>query len=91
MYQKILLAADGSDHSIRAASHAVKIAAIDKGTVDIVYVVDGKTAKEDVLHGLDKYEVKKERLAKLAPVAEVVEQAGIIMTDMCFVGSRDQQ
>ncbi|WP_018933038.1 universal stress protein [Gracilibacillus lacisalsi] len=77
MYQKILLAADGSDHSIRAASHAVKVAQIDQGKIDIVYAVDGKTSKEDVLHGLDKYEVKKERQEKLLPVIEVIEEAGL--------------
>jgi nucleotide-binding universal stress UspA family protein len=77
MYQKVLLAADGSDHSIRAASHAVKIAQIDQGKIDIVYAVDGKTSKEDVLHGLDKYEVKKERQEKLLPVIEVIEEAGL--------------
>ncbi|WP_163581826.1 universal stress protein [Gracilibacillus saliphilus] len=77
MYQKILLAADGSDHSIRAASHAVKVAQIDQGKIDIVYAVDGKTSKEDVLHGLDKYDVKKERQKKLLPVIEVIEEAGL--------------
>ncbi|MGP4042014.1 universal stress protein [Gracilibacillus sp. D59] len=77
MYQKILLAADGSDHSIRAASHAVKIAKIDQGKIDIVYAVDGKTSKEDVLHGLDKYDVKKERQEKIKPVMEVIEEAGL--------------
>ncbi|WP_208589904.1 universal stress protein [Gracilibacillus suaedae] len=77
MYQKVLLAADGSDHSIRAASHAVKVAQIDQGKIDIVYAVDGKTSKEDVLHGLDKYDVKKERQEKLQPVIEVIEEAGL--------------
>ncbi|MFD2657073.1 universal stress protein [Gracilibacillus thailandensis] len=77
MYQKVLLAADGSDHSIRAASHAVKVAQIDQGKIDIVYAVDGKTSKEDVLHGLDKYGVKKERQEKLLPVIEVIEEAGL--------------
>ncbi|QGH35440.1 universal stress protein [Gracilibacillus salitolerans] len=77
MYQRVLLAADGSDHSIRAASHAVKVAQIDQGKIDIVYAVDGKTSKEDVLHGLDKYDVKKERKEKLKPVMEVIEEAGL--------------
>ncbi|WP_058308032.1 universal stress protein [Gracilibacillus massiliensis] len=77
MYKKVLLAADGSDHSIRAASHAVKVAQIDQGKIDIVYAVDGKTSKEDVLHGLDKYEVKKEREQKLKPIIEVIESADL--------------
>ncbi|MDX8047429.1 universal stress protein [Gracilibacillus sp. S3-1-1] len=77
MYQKILLAADGSDHSIRAASHAVKIAQIDQGTIDVVYVVDSKTSKENVLHGVDKYEVKKVRQERIQPVIDVLEAAGL--------------
>ncbi|SFM43403.1 Nucleotide-binding universal stress protein, UspA family [Gracilibacillus orientalis] len=77
MYQKILLAADGSDHSIRAASHAIKVAQIDQGKIDILYAVDGKTSKEDVLHGLDKYDVKKERQEKLKPVIDIIEEAGL--------------
>ncbi len=77
MYKKVLLAADGSDHSIRAASHAVKVAQIDQGKIDIVYAVDGKTSKEDVLHGLDKYEVRKERKQKLKPIIEVIEAADL--------------
>lgn len=76
LYQKILLAADGSDHSIRAASHAVEVASIDKGNIDIAFVVDSKTSKEDILHGLDKYKVEQERKEKLKPVIDVIEQAG---------------
>ncbi len=77
MYKKILLATDGSEHSKRAASHAIKVASIDNGKIDIVYVVDGKTSKSDVLHGLDKYEVKKERMDKLKPTMELIEEAEI--------------
>ncbi|SHN36065.1 universal stress protein [Gracilibacillus kekensis] len=77
MYKKVLLAADGSDHSIRAASHAAKVAKIDQGKIDIVYAVDGKTSKEDVLHGLDKYQVKKERKEKLKPIIDVIEAADL--------------
>lgn len=77
MYKKILLASDGSAHSIRAAAHAIEIAQVDNGTVDIVYVVDGNTSKSDVLHGIDKYEVKKEREEKLKPVKSKITAAGI--------------
>ncbi|KAB8139305.1 universal stress protein [Gracilibacillus oryzae] len=74
MYKRILLAADGSDHSVRAASHAINLTNPHDGQIDLVYVVDGKTSKEDVLHGIDKYEVKKEREAKLRPIVELMQE-----------------
>ncbi|UOQ86386.1 universal stress protein [Gracilibacillus salinarum] len=77
MYRKILLASDGSEHSLRAASHAVELAKIDNSKVDVVYAVDGKTSKEDVLHGLDKYQVKKERELKIKPVVDKLKEANI--------------
>ncbi|SER42424.1 Nucleotide-binding universal stress protein, UspA family [Gracilibacillus ureilyticus] len=80
MYKKILLAADGSDHSIRAASHAINLAKLNDGQIDVVYAVDGKTSKEDVLHGIDKYEVKKERETKLKPIVDLLEEKHIAYT-----------
>ncbi|WP_018932294.1 universal stress protein [Gracilibacillus lacisalsi] len=77
MYKKILLATDGSEHSIRAASHAIEIAQVKNGSIDIVYVVDGNTSKSDVLHGIDKYEVKKEREEKFKPIRTKIKEAGI--------------
>ncbi|KAB8138035.1 universal stress protein [Gracilibacillus oryzae] len=77
MYNKILLATDGSEHSIRAASHAISLAQVDNGMIDIVYVVDGETSKSDVLHSVDKYEVKKEREEMLQPIKMKIESAGI--------------
>ncbi|PWU70380.1 MULTISPECIES: universal stress protein [Gracilibacillus] len=77
MYKKILLATDGSEHSVRAAEHAIEIAQLKNGTIDIVYVVDGNTSKTDVLHGVDKYEVKKEREEKIKPVKDKITSVGI--------------
>lgn len=77
MYKKIILATDGSDHSIRATSHAIQLAKIDQGQVDVVYVVDDKKSKEDVLHGIDKYDVNKERKAKLIPIIQLLEENNI--------------
>ncbi|MUV37969.1 hypothetical protein JNUCC1_01776 [Lentibacillus sp. JNUCC-1] len=51
MYKKILLASDGSDHALRAADHAFALAKNEEeAVVDIIYVVDTKHAKEDVIH-----------------------------------------
>ncbi len=77
MYKKILLATDGSEHSIRSTQHAVNFAKMSDGTVDVVYVVDSRTSKADVLHKLDKYQVKKEREAKIAPIVELLEESEV--------------
>jgi nucleotide-binding universal stress UspA family protein len=54
MFTKILLATDGSVHSLRAAEKAVALAK-NKPDAQIVvlYVVDGKTSKQDVLQSRD--------------------------------------
>ncbi|GAB2562811.1 universal stress protein [Gracilibacillus alcaliphilus] len=74
MYKKVLLAADGSDHSIRAASHAVQIAKIANGKIDIIFAIDDKTSKEEVLHNVDSHMIKQEREQKLAPVVDILEE-----------------
>ncbi len=77
LYNKILLAADGSQHSIRSAEHAIKLAEMFNGTIDVIYVVDSQKSKEDVLHHVDKYEVEHERKEKLRPIKELLETSGI--------------
>jgi len=61
MFQKILLAVDGSNHADHSAGYAVELAKKFQGTIDIVYVVDGNKAKRDVLSSTDKYQIKKKR------------------------------
>jgi nucleotide-binding universal stress UspA family protein len=69
MYNKILLATDGSVHSKRAADNALHIAACSPGsTVVIVYVIDPSRAKSDVLsnwNSLDVLGVRKERVKEI--------------------------
>jgi nucleotide-binding universal stress UspA family protein len=77
MFQKILLATDGSGHSIRATKHAIELAHKFKGNVDIVYVVDGGTAKADVLHAGSKFEIEKKRKERLKPIKDLVDKSGI--------------
>lgn len=55
MFKKILIAADGSDHSIRAAAKAIQLAEQNPDSeITVVYAVDGQTSKEDILHHFDK-------------------------------------
>ncbi|MGG0775470.1 universal stress protein [Bacillus rugosus] len=78
MYKNILLAADGSDHSIRSAEHAIRIAKlVPDSRVEIIYVKDFSKAKSEVLHTASSAELKMERRKKLEPILEKFEQAGV--------------
>jgi len=73
-----VIAADGSPHSLRAADHAMKIAACDpQALIVIVYALDSDHAKADVLHhwnALDRTDVRKKRVAE---VEEKATKAGV--------------
>ncbi|MBR7798082.1 universal stress protein [Agaribacter marinus] len=77
MFKRILLAVDGSEHSIRSARYAIELANKFEGTTDIIYVVDGKTAKEDVLHSTNKLEIEKKREEKLKPILDMLDKSGM--------------
>ncbi|MCD5322240.1 MULTISPECIES: universal stress protein [Pontibacillus] len=77
MYKRILLATDGSEHSVRSAKHASALANQFGGTVDIVFVIDGNKSKEDVLHNMTEYEIDLKRKEKTRAVQEVLEQEGV--------------
>ncbi|WP_175615620.1 universal stress protein [Piscibacillus halophilus] len=71
MYKKILLAADGSDHSIRTAEHAAELALRQEDAqITIIYVIDGDTSKHDVLEIGDKQTVEAKRQERLKPIEE---------------------
>lgn len=78
MYKKILLAADGSDHSIRATSEVIKIASMNETSiVTVVLVADYSQAKSDVLHSGSSVELDMKRRRKLMPVEELLRAANI--------------
>lgn len=77
MYKKILLAADGSDHSIRAAKEAIKVAGGEDAQITIVYVADHANAKNEVLHSGSSVELDLQRRKKLQPVEEAIATAKI--------------
>ncbi|MGM8366608.1 universal stress protein [Virgibacillus sp. W0181] len=71
MYKKILLAFDGSEHSLRATDEAAKIASLgEKSIVEIVLVADFSKAKSDILHSQGKDELELSRRKKLLPAEE---------------------
>ncbi|SFD38707.1 Nucleotide-binding universal stress protein, UspA family [Lentibacillus persicus] len=65
MFKRILLATDGSEHSVRSAEHAIQLAKQFNGTIDVVYVVNEETSKHDVLHNGSKYEIERKRKEKV--------------------------
>lgn len=78
MYQHILLAADGSENAIRAAKEAMKLASITKDSmIDLVYVVDFEKSKSDVLHASSPESLLLERRRKIAPIEQMIKEAGI--------------
>lgn len=75
MYQHIILAADGSEHSQRATEEAIKIASLVKGCkVEVLFVVDYSKSKTDVIHsqGIEGLEISRRK--KLLPIAEKLKE-----------------
>ncbi|GGJ95251.1 universal stress protein [Lentibacillus kapialis] len=77
MFKRILLATDGSKHSVRSANHAIQLANQFNGTIDVVYVVDEQTSKSDVLHNDSKYEIERKRKEKIQSVLEQLKETDI--------------
>ncbi|MCA0987247.1 universal stress protein [Guptibacillus algicola] len=78
MYQKILLATDGSEHSKRAAENAVNIAKCSQGSkLEVVYVVDADRAKSDVLTHWNSVDVNDSRKDQVSEVERIAKEAGV--------------
>jgi nucleotide-binding universal stress UspA family protein len=78
MYSKILLATDGSEHSIRAAEQAVGIAKCSSDSVlHLVYVVDGDTSKSDVLRNWNAADINDKRKERIRSVEEMIKASGV--------------
>jgi nucleotide-binding universal stress UspA family protein len=78
LFKKILLAADGSLHSVRAAQ---KVLALNSGTVEamveVVYVIDGDSSKADVLRKGDPDLIALSRREKLQPIEQLFQEANV--------------
>ena len=75
MYPSILLAADGSENSIRAAREAARLAnCSDDSTITIVFVADFDKAKQSVLHAQSKDSLEIKRRTQLAPIERVLQE-----------------
>ncbi len=75
MYKHILLAADGSENSLRAADEAIKIASlVEDSLIEIIYIVDFDDIKADVLHSESKVKLDHSRRKHLIPFEEINAQ-----------------
>lgn len=78
MYRKIIVAADGSNHSIRATEHAAAIATLTKDTVvEIVVVMDFAKVKSEFLHSQSPENLELEQRKKLFPVEAILKRNNI--------------
>ncbi|MGY0693722.1 universal stress protein [Virgibacillus sp. FSP13] len=77
MFKRIVLATDGSEHSIRSTRYAIELAEKFSGSIEVVYVIDGQTAKADVLHSGNKYEIARKRQEKIKSVVDLLEDVKI--------------
>ncbi|GAA3714759.1 universal stress protein [Salinicoccus jeotgali] len=76
MYKSILLAADGSDNSYRAAKEISKFH-FEGTVVTILNVIAYSDSKTDVLHGSNNRSLERERLAKISNITEYFEAENI--------------
>lgn len=78
MYQKILLAADGSENSIRAGQQAAQIASLSEGAiVEILFVMDFSKVRGEVLRSQSGEALELERRKKILPIEELFKQANV--------------
>jgi nucleotide-binding universal stress UspA family protein len=78
MYKHILLAADGSENSMRAAKEAIKLAGtLPDSLIDIVFVADFNKSKNDVLHAGTAEKLELERRRKLMPLESLIRESGL--------------
>ncbi|UOR13665.1 universal stress protein [Halobacillus amylolyticus] len=79
MFNKILLATDGSDHSNRAIEQTVKMVSPYKEqvTIDLIYAVDGETSKSDILKYGDSNTATIKRKEKFLDTIQHIKSQGI--------------
>lgn len=78
MYHRILVAVDGSEHSKRAASHAVFLASSEKHVhVTLLYVLDYDKTRIDLVQNMTSDDLHIDRKNKIRPIEELFLEKGI--------------
>lgn len=78
MYKKILVAVDGSEHSKRAAKHAVYMSSFNpEATIIAIYVSDYEKIRTEVIHNIGEDTLHIDQEEKLAPIKSIFEEKPI--------------
>lgn len=78
MYKNILIAIDGSSHSMRSTQEAIKIASMCSDcTVEMIYIADFAKAKKEMLNVQSKEQLDLERREMISPFEEQFEKNNI--------------
>lgn len=76
LYKSILLAADGSDNSYRAAEEAINV--IDEvGKVTILNVLDPEESKREILHSSASESMLSKKKEKISKITNLYDDRGI--------------
>ncbi|TWI54050.1 universal stress protein [Halalkalibacter nanhaiisediminis] len=70
MFERIIVAADGSGQSLKAAEKAIELARVTGAHIYVVYAVDGTTSKADVLRTWNSLGITEKRNEKLTYIEE---------------------
>ncbi|MFC4324208.1 universal stress protein [Litchfieldia salsa] len=78
MFKKILLAWDGSEHSVRAAKKAIEIATCTEGShVVVVYVKDTDKSKSEVLQNWNSIDISSPKEEKIKQIDKMAKESNI--------------
>lgn len=78
MYKHILLAADGSENSVRAANEAIKLAKLSNdSTIDVVLVASYDKVRTEVLHASSSEGLMLERRRKVANIEQLLQAENV--------------
>jgi len=77
MSGRVLLASDGSNHALRAAEEAIKLAKVLNKEIVITFVVDFDQSKRDVLHSAGSIDREQKRKKQLESTEQKVKEAGV--------------
>ncbi|UQZ33454.1 universal stress protein [Paenibacillus sp. PK3_47] len=79
MYNRIVLAVDGSENSLRATKEAVKLVSLAPDCqIDVISVADMSKSKNEILHAQSREELELKRRQKLVPVEEILKQGNAL-------------
>lgn len=78
MFNRILVAVDGSANARRAAKHAAYLASLQPGTVvEMIYVLDYDRTRSDVLQNAERDDLHESHIEKLEPIERLFQEQGV--------------